>query len=82
MHRVAGMKTTTSLHEHDGELIETRLEIRDGGVWVVGLCPGCWEHVAALAPPRGQPMTVTCENGHTLLVKELRSEGLYHYASP
>ena len=82
MQPVAGMKTTTSLHEHDGELIETWLEFRDGGVWVVGLCPACWEHVAARTSARGQPETVTCENGHVLRVTELRSEGLYHYVSP
>jgi len=81
MQPLAGMKTT-SLHEHDGELIETRLELRDGGEWVVGLCPGCWEHVAARTAARGQPATVTCENGHVLRVTERRSEGQYHYASP
>ncbi len=73
---------TASLHEHADELIETRLEFRDGGVWVVGLCPGCWEHVAVRTSAHGQPSIVTCENGHTLRVTAQRSEGLYHYVSP
>lgn len=61
---------------HSRELIETRLEYRDGGVWLAGLCPGCWEHVAVLAPPSGPPMTLTCPNGHELRVRDFRSEGL------
>ncbi len=56
-------------------IIETHLEYRDGGVWLVGLCPGCWEHVAVLAPPDAQPVAVTCPNGHELRVKSMRSEG-------
>ena len=73
---------TASLHEHSGELIETRLELRDGAVWLVGLCPGCWEHVAVRASAYGQPSTVTCENGHILRVNDPRSEGSYRYVSP
>jgi hypothetical protein len=72
---------TTSLQEHSRELIETRLEFRDGGVWLVGLCPRCWEHVGVRTQPNNPPATVTCDNGHTLRVKELRSEGSHHYVS-
>lgn len=60
---------------HPRELIETHLEYRDGGVWLVGLCPGCWEHVGVLTPD-GVPRTVTCANGHHLRVRSARSEGL------
>ncbi len=60
------------------KMIETHLEYRDGGVWLVGLCPGCWEHVAACTRPNEKPMTVTCANGHVLRVAEMRSEGASH----
>jgi len=73
---------SASLREHSGELIQTRLEFRDGAVWLVGLCPGCWEHVAVRSSAHGQPSTVTCENGHTLRVRAQRSEGSYRYVSP
>lgn len=72
---------TTSLHEHSGELIETRLELRDGGTWVVGLCPRCWESVAVRVPPGGPPGAATCAGGHTLRVKDLRSAGSVRHAA-
>ncbi len=73
---------STPLDLHATELIETHLEVRDGAVWLVGLCPGCWELVAVRARALDESRRVTCANGHTLRVKELRSEGSYRYVSP
>ena len=56
-------------------VIETRLEERDGGTWVTGLCPFCWERVAALLAPDGTVASAQCPNGHRLAVVERRSAG-------
>lgn len=56
-------------------LAETRLEYRDGGPWVSGLCPACWERVAVRAPPRGTTVEARCTNGHRLWVYDQTSEG-------
>jgi hypothetical protein len=56
-------------------VIETRLEERDGGVWVTGLCPFCWERVAALQAPDGTAPSAHCPNGHRLAIVERRSAG-------
>jgi hypothetical protein len=56
-------------------VIETRLEERDGGTWVTGLCPFCWERVAALLAPDGTVGPTRCANGHRLAVVERRSAG-------
>lgn len=67
---------TAAVHAHSDEVIETRLELRDGAVWLAGLCPRCWEHFAITMPQRGA--RVKCPNGHTLRVASLRSEGQLH----
>ncbi len=61
------------------KLLETRLEMRDGGTWLVGRCPECWELVAKRTPIFG---TIRCQNGHTLRAAEMRSEGAHHYEGP
>jgi hypothetical protein len=57
------------------KLIDTRLEERDGAVWVTGLCPSCWERVAEHAPAEDSTATVRCPNGHVLVVVDQRSAG-------
>ena len=57
------------------ELAETRLEERDGALWVTGLCPVCWDRLAFHAPPRGSNVEVQCPNGHPLRIFHQRSEG-------
>ena len=61
--------------ELTARVIETRLEERDGGTWVTGLCPFCWERVAALLAPGGAVPSAQCPNGHRLSVVERRSAG-------
>jgi hypothetical protein len=63
----------------DGELIETRLEERDGATWVSGLCPKCRDRVTAKESPTGVVSPVRCSNGHELRVGPTRSAGV---ASP
>jgi hypothetical protein len=64
---------------HRGQLtarvIETRLEERDGGTWVTGLCPFCWERVAASLAPDGTVGLTRCPSGHRLAVLERGSAG-------
>jgi hypothetical protein len=57
------------------DLVETRLEQRDGATWVSGVCPFCWEGLAFVAPPEGRTATVQCPNGHPLVIRDRRSEG-------
>jgi hypothetical protein len=57
------------------KVIETRLEERDGGTWVTGLCPYCWERVAVRTAPDGTAPMARCSNGHQLAVVEHRSAG-------
>jgi hypothetical protein len=59
----------------DGKLIQTHLEDRDGGTWVSGLCPFCWERVAERGAQDTIPVAVTCPNGHRLAVLEAHSAG-------
>jgi|HubBroStandDraft_6_1064221.scaffolds.fasta_scaffold140202_3 hypothetical protein len=56
-------------------VIETRLEERDGGTWVTGLCPYCWERVAVRTAPDGTATSARCSNGHRLAITEHRSAG-------
>jgi hypothetical protein len=56
-------------------LAQTEIEERDGGTWVSGLCPYCWERLAYLAPPEGTAITVQCPNGHSLRIVDQRSAG-------
>jgi hypothetical protein len=56
-------------------LTETRLEERDGGIWVTGLCPYCWERLEFRAPPSGTSAVVQCPNGHPLRIADRTSEG-------
>jgi hypothetical protein len=62
-------------HHPDYVLEQTRLEERDGGTWVSGLCSYCWERLAFHAPPRGTTVQVCCPNGHPLSISDLTSEG-------
>jgi hypothetical protein len=57
------------------KVIQTRIEERDGGTWVTGLCPYCWERVAVLTARDGTATAATCSNGHHLAVVERRSAG-------
>lgn len=63
--------------EREWELAETELEERDGGTWVSGLCPGCWERFAFPAPPRGRAVRVRCPNGHLLVIGQQTSAGAH-----
>lgn len=61
--------------EQEWELVDTRLEERDGGPWVAGRCSNCSETTAVrfvdgVAPPIGK-----CVNGHRLRLGALRSAG-------
>ncbi len=56
-------------------VIQTRIEQRDGGTWVTGLCPYCWERVAVLTAHDGTATTAQCTNGHQLAIVEHRSAG-------
>ncbi len=57
------------------KVIETRLEVRDGGTWVTGLCPFCWERVAVRTASDGTATSARCSNGHRLAIVEHRSAG-------
>jgi hypothetical protein len=59
----------------DAQLIETRIEERDGATWVTGLCPLCWERCALVAPALGTPATGHCPNGHEVEINSRRSAG-------
>ena len=61
--------------DHEYELAETRLEERDGAIWVRGTCPFCWEELAFPAPARGTTVRVECPNGHPLRIADQTSEG-------
>ncbi len=56
-------------------VIQTRIEERDGGTWVTGLCPYCWERVAVLTAHDGTATAARCSNGHRLAIVEHRSAG-------
>ena len=55
------------------KVIETRVEERDGRTWITGLCPFCWERVAARVDPDGSASSARCSSGHLLAVVEHRS---------
>jgi hypothetical protein len=59
----------------DSVLTQTRLEERDGAIWVTGFCPFCWERLAFHAPPRGTSISVHCPNGHPLRIVDQTTEG-------
>jgi hypothetical protein len=61
--------------EGAARVIETRLEERDGGTWVTGLCPFCWERVAVRLASDGAANAALCANGHRLAIVERRSAG-------
>ncbi len=60
-------------------LVHTQIEERDGGVWVSGLCPYCWERVTRRVPgDRAEdavPAHLKCTNGHELEVLDPHSAG-------
>ena len=55
------------------KVVETRLEERDGGTWITGLCPFCWERVAVLMAGDAAPASTRCSSGHQLAIVEQRS---------
>jgi hypothetical protein len=57
------------------KVIQTRIEERDGGTWVTGLCPYCWERVAVRTARDGTATAARCSNGHRLAVVDHRSAG-------
>jgi hypothetical protein len=59
----------------DAKVIQTRIEERDGGTWVTGLCPYCWERVAVLTAHDGTATEAQCSSGHRLAIVEYRSAG-------
>jgi len=61
--------------EVPAKVVETRLEERDGGTWITGLCPFCWERVAVLTAANGAAPSALCSSGHRLAVVERRSAG-------
>jgi hypothetical protein len=64
-----------SLTNEELDLAETRLEDRDGSLWVCGICPGCSERIAFRAPPAHATAHVECANGHHLRIAERTSAG-------
>jgi hypothetical protein len=73
--RELGLLTGSPRVEAPPKVIETRLEERDGGTWVTGLCPYCWERVAVRTAPDGTAPMARCSNGHQLAIVEHRSAG-------
>jgi hypothetical protein len=59
----------------DSRLMQTRIEDRDGGPWINGLCPFCWERYDFHEPPEGTTPVVRCPEGHELRIVERHSEG-------
>lgn len=57
------------------ELVETRLEERDGGMWIAGHCSNCREPMAVLAVAGEAPRAGKCPNGHRVRVREHQSAG-------
>ena len=55
------------------KVVETRLEERDGGTWITGLCPFCWERLAVLMAADAAPTSTRCSSGHQLTIVEQRS---------
>jgi hypothetical protein len=69
-------RANSALHESGrDELTETRLEERDGALWVSGLCPYCWERLAFPVPPPGESPEVRCSSGHRLRIVDRTSAG-------
>lgn len=64
------------------ELVETRLEERDGGTWVAGLCSNCREPIAVRMIAGGPPRAGACPNGHRVRVRELHSAGASNAPAP
>ncbi len=56
------------------ELIETRIEERDGATWISGVCPFCAERYAFIAPVE-TPSRVRCPSGHDLAIVTSHSAG-------
>ena len=56
-----------------GDLVDTWLERRDGGLWVVGACSSCRSRVAVKMTGAGEPATVRCPMGHHLRVGDTRT---------
>ncbi len=61
--------------EQEWELVETRLEDRDGGPWVAGRCSSCAEPTAGRVVAGEAPTIGRCINGHRLRIGALRSAG-------
>lgn len=70
-----GLMAKRTVAQATAKVIETRLEERDGGMWVTGLCPFCWERVAVRLGSDAQAISATCPNGHRLGIVERRSAG-------
>jgi hypothetical protein len=70
-----GLMTKRAGAETKSKVIETRLEERDGGTWVTGLCPFCWERVGVRLGSDAAPTSTLCPNGHRLGIDERRSAG-------
>ncbi len=70
-----GLMTKRARTEAKAKVVETRLEERDGGTWVTGLCPFCWERVAVRLGSDAAASSTLCPNGHRLGIVERRSAG-------
>ena len=58
------------------DLVETRLEERDGGTWVAGICSNCGQSMAVATVAGSEaPAASVCPSGHRVRVRELRSAG-------
>lgn len=55
-------------------LLETRLEHRDGGTWLTGLCSFCWVRLGFRDLAEGQT-SLRCVNDHALHVVERQCVG-------
>ncbi len=64
--------------EEEWELVETRLEERDGGPWVAGRCSNCDEPTAVRFVAGEAPVMGRCANGHRLRIGALQSAGARH----
>lgn len=62
-------------------LLETRLEYRDGGTWLTGLCSFCWSRLHFRDVADGQT-TVRCDNDHAVRIVERQCVGACDLATP
>jgi hypothetical protein len=57
------------------EMVEVRLEERDGGTWVAGLCSNCREPMALRTVAGEAARAGTCPNGHGVRGRAHQSAG-------